>query len=375
MPKKLFQAVAIGVFGLTACNSMNMPIKAPTPTAAITFAPTVAPAATQPRLPNTATPVEALLPRIQLELVRTYEFGSDAFAWSPDGKSIAFGAGAVVELRNAASGALETELAIPPAGLMGGGQVIFSPDGEWLAQAGLEEHIVIWHYATGELVHVIDNAGIRSRIGAIAFSPDARTLAVSFQGETGSAIHLWDTKTWKEINQIDLQATAIAFSGSGRLLAAGRGLGSGITGPIVQLWETEPLQLVGELRLVDGKTPMLFPEVLGLAFASDDKKVCAIVSGQLHVWDVTTGADTASRLLEEGGELLAMAISSRGLLALIDREGFITLIDSNTWAAVGEAQYVIGEPRSFYPSLQFRSDGAQLLAGSLGSKLQLWEVP
>ncbi len=113
------------------------------------------------------------------------------------------------------------------------GVVAFSPDGTIVAAASarvvpsgtgsdesVEDTIHFWEMATGNPIRQI--TGIKTRIDAIAFSPDARTLATAGEG----SVQLWDVATGKKLlacapQDVPVFLGSIAFSPDGTKLVAG----------------------------------------------------------------------------------------------------------------------------------------------------------
>jgi WD40 repeat protein len=65
-----------------------------------------------------------------------------------------------------------------------------SPDGKWLASSGVDQQILVWDVATGQLRHRFENQPFRTP--ALAFSPDSATLAA---GGGDRHVKLWDMAT------------------------------------------------------------------------------------------------------------------------------------------------------------------------------------
>lgn len=112
--------------------------------------------------------------------------------------------------------------------------IIFSPDGRWLASAELGNQVRVWEVSTGEALHTLAYAESPDEfIWREAFSPDGITLAV---GSSDGTIVLWDAASGELLRTIPAHTravTALGFSPDGRWLASG-GLDAS-----VRLWEIE----------------------------------------------------------------------------------------------------------------------------------------
>jgi WD40 repeat protein len=155
-------------------------------------------------------------------------------AFSPDGKRLAVGAltdarrrDGPVEVR---AWDLATRKEVPgftpqPAQGQGTTALTFSPDGKLLALAEQNGSVYLLDGGTGKLAHQLK---MPHSAGAIAFSPDGRTLAVGgFQQRpegVESRIVFWETGTGQERRSLrsdEAPVQALAYSPDGRVLASG----------------------------------------------------------------------------------------------------------------------------------------------------------
>jgi eukaryotic-like serine/threonine-protein kinase len=150
---------------------------------------------------------------------------------------------------------------------------VISPDGNWLASTIVGVHgnkdtsAQIWNLLTGQL-----EKRIQAGIGAMAvFSPGNEWLVMS--GEICRALSV---PAWENGPQISSDAAILAFSHSGKMLAASEGIRTKI-------------YAFPEMReLVTLENPYGFDAVLGrLAFSPDDSRLCVLSNdGSLYLWDL-----------------------------------------------------------------------------------------
>jgi WD40 repeat protein len=137
-------------------------------------------------------------------------------ALSPDGRMLACasrGSGVAYDVRTG-----------EVLGLFGGGdgsQVVFSPDGDWLAEADWDFGVSLLNARTGELelVHELEVPG--HYLGGLAFSPDGEMLATG--SYDNDAIWLWDVETEEIVRSLEGHTDnlrTVVFSPDGTLLAS-----------------------------------------------------------------------------------------------------------------------------------------------------------
>ena len=152
--------------------------------------------------------------------------GTNAMAFSPDGRTLAVIAGPTLMLWNVADRTRPTLLArLSSAGF--GAAVTFSPDGRTLATAGGDPTITLWNVADraapGRLATLV---GHSSSVESLAFSPDGHTLA---SGSYDHTAVLWDVTDRARPHRLTtltshrMSVSSVVFSPDGRTLAtAGR---------------------------------------------------------------------------------------------------------------------------------------------------------
>ncbi len=243
-----------------------------------------------------------------LGLLKTESTDAKCLAFSPDGKTVAVGAGPSVAFFDAHKGKKLAEWEAHSAGVLA---VAFSPDGQTLVTAGDDDHLSLWDPATGKERDRLDLH--EKGASVLAFSPDGKYLAAggeageltvwrmsdederrrlvgrhggvgyiafapdgnSFLWTQGKTIRVSEVETWVELARFtgrDMDATCFALSPDGKTLATG--------GKVIHLWDLETGAHL--LQFHDEKS-----DAAALLFAPDGKTLAsAAPDGAILIWDL-----------------------------------------------------------------------------------------
>jgi WD40 repeat protein len=162
-----------------------------------------------------------------------------------------------------------------------------SPDGRLLATEGASQGTVkLSDTATGRRLAALTAVGADpDTIGALAFSPDGRTLASAMNG----TVWLWDVPTARLLARLSgftPGITSIAFSPDGRTIA------SGSVDHTLILWDVATRRRRATVVDDDGAA-------VKVAFSGDGRVLAGIVdglggNGTPHLWDAITGSRLAT---------------------------------------------------------------------------------
>jgi WD40 repeat protein/serine/threonine protein kinase len=287
----------------------------------------------------------------------------------------------------------------------------FSPDGRWLAIAGVES-VEMWDAQTGK--QLLTFPGHEKNNQAVAFSPNGRRLAAvagMMNVYPDREVKVWDTRSGKSIFSLPGHVGGIrcvAYSPNGhRLVSAG-------VDQTVKLWDAETgremLTLRGHLDNVfsvafspDGyqiasasldntvriwdATPMdedLRPEyltyrghrsaVMDVAFHPKDGRsvVSAGTDGMVRTWDFRSGKGVASINESPSGVGLRVAFSPDGeRLATASTAEVARPVRVWQIAAEKEICRFSGHRDSPF-SVTFSPDGRHVASADLGSMIRVW---
>lgn len=202
---------------------------------------------------------------------------------------------------------------------------------------------------------------VHAQIGAIAYSPDGRLLALG----TFQEVRLSDpasgqtTAEWK--GHID-QVRAVAFSPDGKLLAAAGGL-PGQKGE-VKIWDTTSR---AELLTISGHRDCIY----AVAFAPDAKTIATSSYDKLiKLWDVSTGKEVRT-LRDHIDAIYALAYTPDGK-RLVSAAADRTVKVWNT--VTGERLYTMSEPLDGLNTVAIDPTGRLVSAGGLDKTIRVWEL-
>jgi WD40 repeat protein len=299
--------------------------------------------------------------------------GGRELLFSPDGKFLAC-AGAfegTIRLFEAAGGK-EVRRFERQTGLLW--TLAFSPDGKTLA-ASEECSIRLWDVATGKRLHSF--SGHETPVISLAFSPDGAGLASG--DEKGGTLILWDLRGRQPRHLFRdhyLGVQSVAYSPDGKLIATGDGLDRGGRGGLdaqIRLWSA-----------AEGKLLRQFPghlnSVQHLVFSPDGKTLASAGNdARAKLWDVATGK-SLHQLRGADALVRSVAFSPDGnLLAVARVPGDLAVwrVDSGQkvreFGAVGDERRAIGQA-TFLPdgktilSREFRTDGRD------GQQFRFWDT-
>ena len=241
--------------------------------------------------------------------------------------------------------------------------VVFSPDGSTLVAASTTMGLKLWDVESRSPVDSL--GGIRS---CVAFSPDG-SLRATGEGSGMAVVHDLEADRSTILHGHNDFITAVAFSADGALLAVGARDGTLKVWDVGTLWDLGPTPAVASM---EGHT-----KALGyLSFTADGTLLASLEQrgGPVRLWDVATGAPSATAGLPEGQRFSAVALApDTTILALTSHDdGRVRL-----WDVVSgvPATIVSGARCREAADLTFSPDGQILAcASSADNTIQMWDL-
>ncbi len=255
--------------------------------------------------------------------------GLSAVSLSADGSTLATAEVGVVTLWDLAAGKERRQF----RGHRGGvDAVALSPDGRRLASGSWQDHTIrLWGAATGAERSTIKLPMPRGHnYGAVPllFSADGRVLFSGSADRMNLSLYLWDPETGKELRRLDLQASHLALSRDGKLLA--------VTGgeKVITLVDTATGRARGRITAEAG----------ALAFSPDGRVLAGGgVRGRIQLWELATLTERRSfQAHQPGGDdqgsfaagVSALAFAGDGR-TLISGGGDTTILLWDAWGPAG----------------------------------------
>lgn len=288
------------------------------------------------------------------KLFSAYELGKEALAYTfmPDHKSaiVAFKDGSLAQLE--LNVLKEDEKPNILGNFIGHDSPVInlsvSPDGKWLASAGIDGKVILWDAAGRSATQTIelnpslailpyerflnpygkDATYLEYIVPAFALSPDGKRIASSTPGRKG--IRILNAQSGEEIVRLGNDGNVyytFAFSNNGKYLAAVEDDSK------IVIFDSDTGSVANTLD-----ASMHHHKISRLKFSPDDKNLASLSCEQLYLWDVNSGEQ-----LKSFGGYLEVDFSADGNTLVsdnIDYGLYLWDIDTGKKIASPEAEYI-----------------------------------
>lgn len=243
--------------------------------------------------------------------------------------------------------------------------VAFSPDARLLAVAGEHSKVRIWEVGNGQEREPLEHAENEAR--NLAFSADGSRLAV---GGVHGYLAVWEVEKGRPLHTLvghRAKINALAFSPDGRLLASGDSHG------MLKLWNaSEATPLVTLAGPFGNSGGINSGGINSIAFSPDGAWLAAsdLIGGRVRLYDVRSGRLTHQLDACSQGVNVIRFSPRGGTLAIACVDGIARRWSLETHGWLPEFR---GEAVSLH-ALDFRPDGRRLAAGTADGAVRSWEI-
>jgi WD40 repeat protein/class 3 adenylate cyclase len=276
------------------------------------------------------------------------------------GTTSSAGKPALLEAQDALHRALETsriEETWRGAGAAINGHAV-SSDGRYVATLGMDSRLIVWLYATGEQVLVINTATPPDNFPRfISFSPDGEKIAAPAED---SLARVWEVASGEPLltlsGHTDL-VTVVAYNQPGTLLATAS------MDSLIKVWSGENgeqlLNLEGHTDRVN--TVAFSPDGRLLASAGDD--------GLIILWDIATGKPETTLVIDDAIHSVAFSPDGAQLAA-----GHSNTVWSLWDVQTEERLFLAYGHTSLVNQVVFNTSGDQVASAGSDGTARLWEA-
>jgi WD40 repeat protein len=202
-----------------------------------------------------------------------------AAAVSPDGRLLgAVGENGTVVLFDMESGALRQRLDGHSRDV---NDVVFHPQGAWLASAGQDQQIIRWSLPSGNTpAKQLKAWKSPANVSSLAVSPTGELLA---SGDENGIIRLWQAETGKLVRRLEGHRKGIAEAGGLAFSSSGKFLASSSYDNTARVWDVARGKTLQVLKGHNGS-------VFRAAFSPDEKRIAtSSADRRLILWEVESG--------------------------------------------------------------------------------------
>ncbi|NER89111.1 caspase family protein [Moorena sp. SIO3A2] len=227
--------------------------------------------------------------------------------------------------------------------------VAFSPDGQTIATASIDNTVKLWNLK-GKPLHTL--TGHSDYVTSVTFSPDGKTIA---SGSNDKTVKLWNLqgKLLHTLTGHSHYVTSVAFSPDGQTIATASGDNT------VKLWNLQGKHL----HTVTGHRAPVYsvafsPDGMTIATASGDNTV--------KLWNLQ--GKPLHTLTEHSEPVMSVAFSPDGqTIATASADKTVKL-----WNHQGKHLYTLTGHSDWVNSVAFSRDGMTIASGSSDKTVKLW---
>jgi WD40 repeat protein len=237
----------------------------------------------------------------------------------------------------------------------------YSPDGKILASSGSwvrgrDIEIHLWDTTSNKEFKVLKTPRIiGDQVACVQFSPDGNMLC------TGPTPRLWDLKTDKAIEFMNIGATCVSFNSDGKTVAAS------CDGNTIRIWNVTTGK--EQARITEGSSCAVYtPDGKTLVYGTGTR------GGTIKLWDYTAGKEMAA-IKAEADQVNRLACTNDTIAYYSTvRHGTGWLTTVHLVDFTGKELHRLKGHDSYLMDLAFTTDGKVLATASDDNTVRLWGV-
>jgi WD40 repeat protein len=238
--------------------------------------------------------------------------------------------------------------------------VIFSPDGRFIATTSIDKRLIIWDAAQCNETRTIELELVPSNL---VYSPDGNFIA---SGDARGTISIWDADTGAFIKSLTGQTsviTSLDYSPDGRMLVS-----TSYDSPKIFVWDIEKGRFIRRLDMSIAPDDALRQK--GASFSPDGQFIAAANGESIDIWNSSTGAHL--HLLEKPMHFpQKISYSPNGQTLVSSGSGEIAVV---LWdAATGRELKLVSDAYLFRRIEAYSPDGHYILS-RYSHWLEIWNA-
>lgn len=257
--------------------------------------------------------------------------------------------------------------------------VAFSPDGSRVASASADGTVVVTDVATGDPLFFSPLLGVGDQVAAVTFSPNGSWIAAAGIGSPGTIV-VWNANSGERVATLEQGAgvSALAFSPDSAQLAAGgeSNEGGGLDGQVL-IWDVSTQEPMTPIFTAGPVSDVVFADTTTVIVATRSRD-CSSTSAAIESYNAFSG-EPASQFSGHSGSANDAAVDPvHNWVAGAGQAGPGPCEGSGTvwvWNLANRSLVqTLGPVGQAITAVAFSRDGTLLVSGSANNEIRVWDV-